>query len=105
MSTESQMPTVVLGAESDFEDFVVAMFQGDHHSKDQPQGLSQHDLESIEAIVTDLRSMFGTTTRQVLYQPSWQQLPNTASIMDHLKNRDYRAAWDLIEIESGFLPA
>lgn len=105
VSAESQTPSVALSHESDFEDFVVAMFQGEHQGKDRPQGLSRYDIENIKAIVTDLRSMFGLTDRQVLYQPGWQQLPNTASIMDHLKNRDYEAAWDFIEVESGFLPA
>ncbi len=99
------MPSVALAHESDFEDFVVAMFQGVPYSKGRPWGLSRYDLENIKAIVSDLRAMFGVTNRQALYQPGWQQLPNTASIMDHLKNRDYEAAWDFIEIESGFLPA
>ena len=96
---------MVLDDESHFEDFVVAMFEGNPCGKGRPQGLSRYDLENIKAIVSDLRSMFGSANRQALYQPGWQQLPNTASIMDHLKNRDYKAASDLIEIESGFLPA
>ncbi len=41
--------------------------------------------------------------RQTLYQPGWQQLPNTASIMDH-SYRDYEAAWDFIETETGDPP-
>ena len=105
MSADSEISSVALGNESDFEDFVVAMFQGKARNKDRPRGLSRYDLENIKAIVSDLRAMFGVTSRQVLYQPGWQQLPNTASIMDHLKSRDYEAAWDFIELESGFLPA
>ena len=104
MAMDPETRPVLLGSESDFEDFVVGLFRGDHH-RDRPRGLSRYDLENITAIVTDLRSMFGVTSREVLCQPSWQQLPNSASIMDHLKNRDYGAAWDFIEIESGFLPA
>jgi len=104
MAMEPETHPVLLGSESDFEDFVVGMFRGDHH-RDPPRGLTRYDLENIEAIVTDLRAMFGVTSREVLYQPGWQQLPNTTSIMDHLKNRDYQGAWGFIEIESGFLPA
>lgn len=60
-----------------------------------PRGMPSSDYKEIQAIIGDVVAMYHPIERSVPWQPN--PLPSSGvTLMDHIKNRDYDAARELL---------
>ncbi len=70
----------------------------------RPQGLSQSDFDNLQMIVDKVIRMYHPGERHVPWQPALQR-GNRGTLMDYLRDGDYRGAHGFLSVEADFIPA
>lgn len=69
-----------------------------------PRGFSQQDFDNIRTVIEKVVRMYHPVERYVPWQPGVQR-GNQGTLMDYLREGDYRGAHGFLAVEADFLPA
>ena len=69
-----------------------------------PKGFSQQDFDNIRTVIEKVVRMYHPVERYVPWQPGVQR-DNRGTLMDYLREGDYRGAHGFLAVEADFLPA
>ena len=70
----------------------------------RPRCVSQQDFDNISTVIAKVVRMYHPVERYVPWQPAVQR-GNRGTLMDYLREGDYRGAHGFLAAEAEFLPA